>query len=237
VNLPSILGIAAALAADAFAVSLAAGMRRQKVDLPLMVRMACVFGGFQFFMPVSGWFMGMQARSSIEAFDHWVAFGLLAFLGGKMIGEGWSGRSKTGGSGAGEDPAGAIVEPCPARTLRRRSGQRPDRRGNAGAFVPQTPRDPDASFAMLLTSGVATSLDALAVGLSLAMLQEDVWFPAAVIGVVCFFFTCAGVYMGSRLRCMPGFRSLGSGADILGGSVLLAVGIKILYEHGVFTVG
>jgi putative Mn2+ efflux pump MntP len=205
-NFLSILGIAVALAADAFAVSLATGLTRQKVGLPLMLRMACVFGGFQFLMPVLGWLMGAQALGLIGGVDHWVAFGLLAFVGIKMIREGLTGRGKAGGAEVSSDPASE---------------------GRAGAPDP-------ASAGGLLLLGVATSLDALAVGLSLAVLRAGIWFPAAVIGIVCFFFTCAGVAVGSRLRCMPGFRSLGSGANVLGGLVLLVIGIKILYEHRVF---
>jgi putative Mn2+ efflux pump MntP len=216
-NFLSILGIAVALAADAFAVSLATGITRQRVGLPLMFRMACVFGGFQFFMPVLGWIMGAQALSLIGGVDHWVAFGLLAFVGIKMIREGLTDRSKA---------EGAEVSPYPAPEGR---AVAPDIVSDGRACAP----DP-ASAGGLLLLGVATSLDALAVGLSLAVLRADIWFPAAVIGIVCFFFTCAGVSMGSRLRCMPGFRSLGSGANVLGGLVLLVVGIKILYEHGVF---
>ncbi|MDR2125069.1 MAG: manganese efflux pump MntP family protein [Desulfovibrio sp.] len=217
VNFLSILGIAVALAADAFAVSLAAGISRQRVGLPLMLRMACVFGGFQFFMPVLGWIMGTQALTLIGGVDHWVAFGLLAFVGVKMIREGRSGGGKAGRPEAFPDSASAGR----AGT----SGLAPA----GGAYAP----DP-ASTGGLLLLGVATSLDALAVGLSLAVLRADIWFPAAVIGIVCFFLTCAGVSIGSRLRCMPGFRTLGSGANVLGGLVLFAVGIKILYEHGVF---
>ncbi|MDR2604114.1 MAG: manganese efflux pump MntP family protein [Desulfovibrio sp.] len=216
-NFLSILGIAVALAADAFAVSLATGISRQRVGLPLMLRMACVFGGFQFFMPVLGWIMGAQALTLIGGVDHWVAFGLLAFVGVKMIREGLTGRGKAGGSEIASDSASAGHADT----------SHPASEGRAGASDP-------ASAGGLLLLGVATSLDALAVGLSLAVLRTDIWFPAAVIGIVCFFFTCAGVSIGSRLRCMPGFRSLGSGANVMGGLVLLAVGIKILYEHGVF---
>ncbi|MDR1686957.1 MAG: manganese efflux pump MntP family protein [Desulfovibrio sp.] len=216
-NFLSILGIAAALAADAFAVSLATGISRQRVGLPLMLRMACVFGGFQFLMPVLGWIMGAQALTFIGGVDHWVAFGLLAFVGVKMVREGLSGIGKAGGFGASPDPASVD-----------RSGT-PDVASTGRAGAP----DPTSAGGLLLL-GVATSLDALAVGLSLAVLRADIWFPAAVIGIVCFLFTCVGVSVGNRLRCMPGFRSLGSGADVAGGLVLLAVGMKILYEHGVF---
>ncbi|MDR2669275.1 MAG: manganese efflux pump MntP family protein [Desulfovibrio sp.] len=227
-NFLSILCIAVALAADAFAVSLATGISRQRVGLPLMLRMACVFGGFQFFMPVLGWIMGAQALTLIGGVDHWVAFGLLAFVGVKMIREGLSGRDKAVGSKVLSDPVpGGRADTSNPASASRIDVRDPAPEGRAGAPDP-------ASAGGLLLLGVATSLDALAVGLSLAVLRADIWFPAAVIGIVCFFFTCAGVSIGSRLRCMPGFRSLGGGANILGGLVLLAVGIKILYEHGVF---
>lgn len=88
--------------------------------------------------------------------------------------------------------------------------------------------------ANLLLLGIATSLDALAVGLSLALLGEDVWFPACIIGAVCFAISVFGMHLGRCVCRIPGLANIGNHANALGGLVLLAIGVKILHEHGVF---
>ncbi len=190
----SVLGIAVALAMDAFAVSLTTGVRLRRITPAVTLRMAGVFGGFQFFMPVLGWFLGAGAQTYIEAYDHWLAFGLLAFVGGKMLREAWENRGRSAFAGDFKDPT----------------------RGSA-----------------LWLLGVATSLDALAVGLSLAMLEIDIWLPAAIIGLVCFLLSSAGVLTGGALRRLPGLETLGNKANAVGGLILLAIGLNILHVHGV----
>lgn len=88
--------------------------------------------------------------------------------------------------------------------------------------------------ANLLLLGIATSLDALAVGLSLALLGTEVWLPALIIGVVCFAISVTGIHLGRFICRLPGLANIGNHANALGGIVLLAIGIKILHEHGVF---
>jgi putative Mn2+ efflux pump MntP len=83
----------------------------------------------------------------------------------------------------------------------------------------------------LLILGLATSLDALAVGLSLALTGENVWYPAIIIGVVCFLLSAVALHLGHTVRRLSG---LGNKANILGGLILWGIGIKILHEHGVF---
>jgi putative Mn2+ efflux pump MntP len=182
-----ILALAVALAMDAFAVAVATGLKL-RCSFAQTARMAGAFGAFQFLMPVAGWFLGLTVRSYIEAFDHWVAFVLLAFVGGKMLYGAWKG---------GDDEC---ADPTKGATL-----------------------------ALL---ALATSIDALAVGISLAMLKADIWGPAAVIGLVCFCITAAGMRVG-RIVAREG-GGLAARANVLGGLVLMGIGFKILLEHGVF---
>lgn len=192
----AVFAIAVALAMDAFAVALTTGLRLRCVSFQQMFRMSAMFGGWQFAMPVAGWFLGEGAQDYIEAYDHWIAFALLAFVGGRMLREAFQG----------DDEADKDLSACP---------------------------DPTYGSSLWLL-GIATSIDALAVGLSLAMLRIDVWEPAVIIGAVCFVLTAVGMQVG-RVACrMPGIAGLGDKANALGGVVLLAIGFKILYEHGVF---
>lgn len=184
----TLFAIALALAMDAFAVSLSTGVCLRQVRSAQVLRMACVFGLFQGLMPVLGWFLGLSVRAHIEGFDHWLAFGLLALVGGKMIWEGLAG--------------GADDDSC-------------------------EPRD-NTQGVRLLVLAVATSIDALAVGLSFAVLNQPIWLASLVIGAVCFVITALGV----RLGCLAGRIAVVSRyAEVLGGSVLLFIGLKILAEH------
>ena len=176
------LGLAAALAMDAFAVSLAAAAGRLCSGPRAAFRLAFHFGLFQSLMPVAGWYAGYRLAALVAAVDHWVAFGLLALVGGRMI----------------------------------RAGLRPD-----GA--PR--RDPSRGWT-LMTLCVATSIDALAVGFSLAMVGVSVWLPSAVIGAVTASLSLAGLAMGRRLGARFGARM-----EIAGGVVLVAIGVRILVEH------
>ena len=192
----TIFAIAVALAMDAFAVALTSGIRLRCVTPGQTMRMAGMFGAFQFLMPVVGWFLGAGAQKYIESYDHWLAFALLGFVGGHMIKEAWENRGKT------EDECYTCPDPTVGKSL------------------------------WLL--GLATSVDALAVGLSMALLDLDVWFPAAIIGVVCFCMTAFGMHLGRLVCRIRGIDSLGNRANILGGVVLIIIGISILREHGVF---
>jgi manganese efflux pump family protein len=176
----NILGIALGLSMDAFAVSLAAAVTLPRVTPRHVFRLAFHFGLFQCLMPIIGWLAGRQVAPWIEAFDHWLAFGLLSFVGGRMLWEAWS-----------DEHEAARVDPT---------------RGW-----------------MLVTLSVATSLDALAVGLSLAFVGVSVWTPSVVIGLVTGTLTACGLRFGSRLGQRWGRR-----AEIAGGVVLLLIGLKIL---------
>lgn len=184
-----ILGLAVALAMDAFAVSLAVGFGLRRITLRHTFRLAWHFGLFQALMPILGWACAQSVRGMIERYDHWIAFALLAFVGGNMI---------------------------------------------RAAFSPEEDkharRDPTRGVSLVLLS-VATSVDALAAGLCLAVLEAPIVYPAAVIGVTALLCTAAGLHLGNRAR---GLSRLGSGAECAGGVLLLVIGGTVLYEHGVF---
>jgi putative Mn2+ efflux pump MntP len=178
-----ILGLAVALAMDAFAVAIGTGLVLGHPTRGQTMRLAFHFGLFQFMMPVAGWLAGRTVEAYIREADHWVAFALLALVGGRML---WEARRDE-------------------RDVR--------------------PGDPTRGW-MLLVLSVATSVDALAVGFSMAFLQFPIWLPSAVIGVVAFAFTAVGLLLGSRIG-----RTLGPWPELVGGLVLLGIGVKILVEH------
>ncbi len=192
-TLLAIFVMAVALAMDAFAVAVTTGIRLQCLNVAQVGRMAGVFGFFQFIMPVTGWFLGLSVQKHIEDYDHWLAFGLLSFVGLRMLKEAWDNRNKP------EDECCTCADPTTGGTL--------------------------------LLLGIATSIDALAVGLSMALIKTDIWLPAVIIGAVCFCITAIGMHLG-RWVCRAG--SLGDKANALGGLVLVTIGLGILHDHGVF---
>ena len=180
-SFPELFAIAVALAMDAFAVSVCAGCALKRVTAVHFLRLSLTFGFFQFLMPVIGWALGLTVRGFIESWDHWIAFALLAWIGGNMI------------RGGGDDPT---------------KGRK------------------------LLILAVATSIDALAVGLSFSLLNINVWGPSTLIGVVCAVITALGLLAGKGLAHADIF---GRRAELVGGCVLIGIGLKILYEHGVLS--
>ena len=178
-----LLGVAVGLAMDALAVSIVAGMTVSPLTGRHVFRLAFHFGLFQAMMPVLGWLAGRQVAQYAAAYDHWVAFGLLAAIGGKML---WEARSDDYFT-SGTDPSRGL---------------------------------------MLVSLSVATSIDALAVGLSIAMLNESIWTAAVVIGLVAAALSTVGVLFGNRLgtRC-------GRWAAAVGGCVLVGIGVRILVSH------
>jgi putative Mn2+ efflux pump MntP len=183
-NFLTIFLIALGLAMDAFAVALSGGFAGGKATPRQTIRLAFHFGLFQFLMPILGWAAGLTVQNLIQAYDHWVAFALLAGIGGKMVYE----SSKMGKE---EKKVSDIT------------------RG-----------------ASLILLSLATSIDALAVGLSLSFLHVRILYPSAVIGIVCFVLTAFGFAFGNRLG-----KLLGKRVELLGGLVLVGIGAKILVEH------
>lgn len=184
-NLISVVLIAVSLALDAFAVSVSCGISVPGFGLKQAIKVGVWFGLFQFLMPFAGWLLGTGVSTYIQAIDHFVAFGLLALIGGQMI----AGAVK---KGAGEQEA------APA----------------------------DLSARRLCVLAVATSIDALAVGVSMAFMTVDILTSAAIIGAVAFCLSVVGGLMGKRLGGLFQKR-----AERLGGVVLVGIGLKILLEH------
>lgn len=178
------LVIAVGLAMDAFAVSVAGGagglLRRPRPA----IRLAFHLGLFQFMMPVIGWYGGSQTAHLVGGFDYWIAFGLLAFVGGRMIVSGL--------------------------------GQTDERSRSA---------DPSRGWTLVALS-VATSIDALAVGVSLAMVGIDIWQPSLVIGVVTAALSLLGIAIGGRVGI-----AFGSRVEIVGGLLLIVIGVRIVAGH------
>ncbi len=175
--------IALALSMDALAVALARGVAVRQMRFRQAFRVGLFFGLFQALMPMLGWLAGGELRDFISGLDHWVAFGLLAIIGGKMIGE---------------------------------SFRRKDAAGAAGP----------TGLGTLLLLSVATSIDALAVGLSLSLLRVPIVGPALLIGCVTFVLSLLGGLIGSRVGCFCGNK-----IEALGGLILVGLGIKILLAH------
>ena len=178
--------IAVGLAMDAFAVLISGGatLREGRVRWALII--GALFGGFQAGMPVLGWLGGVSLTSFIGAYGPWIAFLLLALIGGKMIVEAVRGD------------------------------------GDNVQFA-------TASMATLLLLAVATSIDALAVGVTFAVLDTPVLWPAITIGAVTFALSATGVLIGSSFG-----RLFGRKVEILGGVILIGIGLRILLDHIIF---
>lgn len=176
--------LAVGLSMDAFSVSICKGLGMRRVNWRVAIILALAFGGFQAGMPVIGWAIGSQFMWLIAPVDHWIAFGLLAFIGGNMIRE-------------------ALTEEEEAQET------------------------PDAiDWAELLMLAIATSIDALTVGIAFASLSVNIWLSVALIGVTTFAFSLAGVLIGNQF----GMRYQ-KPAQIAGGIILILIGTKVLLEH------
>ena len=179
----TLLLIALGLSMDAFAVSISNGITIQRQRANHALKIGIFFGSFQALMPLIGWSAGLSFRELISGVDHWIAFGLLSFIGCKMIYE----SRKMGGQGKETKPL---------------------------------------SFPTLLLLSVATSIDALAVGISFALLDISIVTPILVIGAVTFVLSFFGVMTGSKIG-----HFFEKKIEILGGLILIGIGIKILIEH------
>jgi putative Mn2+ efflux pump MntP len=169
---------------DALAVAIATGIVLGKVSGRQTFRLSWHFGLFQFLMPVIGWLAGLSVERYISGYDHWLAFALLGFIGGKMIYE-------------------AV----------------------RGGGAERTVSDPTRGMSLVVLS-VATSMDALAVGLSLGVLRIRIWYPAVVIGTVAGTLTAIGMHLGAPLG-----NRLGRKMEVFGGVILVGIGSYILYRH------
>lgn len=177
--------IGVGLSADAFAVSICKGLGMSRLNVRQAVVIGLFFGGFQALMPFLGWALGTQFESYITSVDHWIAFGLLAFIGGKML---WDAFHEQ------DEEVGELDAPLDMKEM-----------------------------TML---AVATSIDALAVGITFAFLGVDIWSSIAIIGLTTFCLSIVGVAVGHAF----GSR-YEKPATVVGGVVLILIGLKILLEH------
>ena len=200
-NLLDIILLAVALAMDCFTVSIVSGVIMIQGDgsfvtpadvtkepSPCIIRMAFLFGFFQAMMPLLGWLGISHFQAYMEAYDHWIAFGLLGFIGGKMVWESF--------------------------------GDEEDQHFNPSKLRTQ------------LLLAIATSIDALAIGISFACTGftelSQLTMPLLIIGIVSFLFSIVGYHLGRRFgkaitrRIKP---------ELLGGVILILIGVKILITH------
>ncbi len=180
----SLVLIAIGLSADCFAVALSASVTAKNPSRLQVLRMAAMFGLFQALMPVLGWLAGQTMVKFIAAYDHFVAFALLAIVGGRMIWESFHHKKQH-----------------------------------------EKPADVTRGW-MLLTLAVATSIDALAVGLSLAFIEVNIAVAAITIGVVAFIATIIGFLLGKKAGDL-----MGRWAETIGGIILIGIGLRILITH------
>ena len=184
-----LLLLSVALAMDCFTVSLMSGVMLRRAVTAAILRMALLFGVFQAAMPLAGWLGTAHFSQYLEAVDHWIAFGLLAFIGGKMIKESFD-----------DDDSQPSFNPLRLRTQ--------------------------------LLLAVATSIDALAVGISMACLGYDhitaLTLPLVMIGTASVVMSIAGYWLGVRFGRIVARRIK---PELIGGLVLVFIGIKVLLSH------
>jgi putative Mn2+ efflux pump MntP len=180
---PSILLIALGLSADCFAVALGGSLALKSHSRLQVLRTAVAFGLFQALMPVLGWLIGQTVVELIADYDHWVAFGLLAIVGGHMLWE----------------------------AFHHHDGHKPT--------------DITRGWRLLVLS-LATSIDALAVGLTFPFLEVNVAVASPTIGVVAFAATIVGFLLGRKVG-----ELVGRWAGAIGGLLLIAIGLRILLTH------
>lgn len=178
--------IGVGLSMDAFAVSICKGLGMSRLNMRQAAVISLYFGGFQALMPLIGWALGSQLTDFITPIDHWIAFGLLAFVGGKMLWDAFHEDDEDEG----------------------------------------TQTDEKLDLKELLMLAIATSIDALAVGITFAFLQVAIVPSITIIGLTTFVISFAGVavghFFGARFE---------KPATIVGGVVLILIGVKILLEH------
>ena len=178
--------IGVGLSMDAFAVSVCKGLGMKKINKSHAFVIALFFGGFQALMPFLGWLLGTRFEKYITSIDHWIAFFLLALIGGKMIYEVFRGDN--------EEENIDVDKPLDIKEL--------------------------------LILAIATSIDALAVGITFAFLAYPVLQSVIIIGITTFVISTAGVVIGNIFG-----NRYKSHAELAGGIILVLIGLKILLEH------
>lgn len=181
-DLFSIIILSIALSMDSFAVSIANGICIRNLDTVKSIKFAFMLALFQGTMPLIGWFSGIGVEQYIKEFDHWIAFILLSFIGGKMIFEA------------------------------------------SNKKIQKT--EIELKLWPTMVQGFATSIDAFAVGISLAFLNISIVKPVIFIGIITFIVSLIGLKMGKILGA-----KFGTSIELFGGIVLIGIGVKILIEH------
>jgi putative Mn2+ efflux pump MntP len=189
-SLLEIVLIAVGLSMDAFAVSITLGLSVKDLRLKRMIIPGAYFGFFQALMPAVGFFAGIRFANRIQNLDHWIAFVLLGFIGGKMIKDSFS--------------------------------KEKNKEADEYSF----------KFIKMLVLSLATSIDALAVGITFAFLKVDIFKSILITGITTFFISICGVKIGNIFGTR--FKSK---AELIGGLVLVIIGIKIVIEHVFFNNG
>lgn len=179
----STIALAVGLAMDAFAVSISSSITLREINWKQAAKIAFFFGMFQAIMPLIGWLAGLGFRSLMQAYDHWIAFGLLGLIGGKMIYE-------------------SFKDDC------------------------EMSKSNPLKLFVLIGLSIATSIDALAAGVSFGVLEINIYMVIAIIGGITFVLSLLGCHFGVRLGCRFGNR-----VEFLGGIILIGIGTKILIEH------
>ncbi len=181
-SLTELFIIAVGLSMDAFAVAVCKGLAMPKMNWRNAGIVGLYFGGFQGVMPFLGYLLGSRFSETIQSYDHWIAFFLLALIGGNMIKEAFE---------SGEETA-----------------------------------DPSLDIKTMTLMAVATSIDALAVGVTFAFLQVQIIPAVSFIGSITFLLSAAGVKLGNVFGCCYQKK-----AEFAGGLILILMGLKILLEH------
>ena len=181
-NIIELLLLSLGLAMDAFAVSICKGVSMKKINLKKALIVGTWFGGFQALMPTVGYFLGTTFEDLVISIDHWIAFILLSFLGGKMI----------------------------------KDSIDKDREESSD----------DTSFKVMIVLAIATSIDALAVGVTFAFLKVNILLAVLSIGIMTFILSVIGTKIGNKF----GYK-YEKKAELVGGIILVLLGLKILLEH------
>ncbi len=185
-GLLEIFVIAVGLSMDSFAVSVVNGMLMPHIKFYRAASMAAIFAIFQGALPVLGYLAGSLVEKQIQSFDHWIAFGLLVLIGGKMVFEGWNNNSK-------EQTKQSLAQ---------------------------------ISWSRLVTQALATSIDALVLGIGFAFLETNILLASFIIGAVTFFFAMLGLRLGKAVGV-----KVRNGIEMIGGLMLIIIGFKTLFEH------
>ncbi|MBQ7762412.1 MAG: manganese efflux pump MntP family protein [Flavobacteriales bacterium] len=219
-SIAELIILAIGLSMDSFAVSLGSGALMKRRIAERALKTAVFLASFQAAMPIIGWIAGEKFKSLIESWDHWIAFGVLLVLGGKMIADTFFTKNekenkvcdcyddiastkndvnRTGKADTTEEGKSVKTSCCPWKTRN------------------------------LIGLSLATSIDALAVGVSFSMLDMNMTAPTAIIFTVTFIFSVLGIIIGHRFG-----RNMSCWASLFGGAVLIVIGCKILAEHLLF---